>query len=116
MIKFFRKIRQKLISQGKTTKYFKYAIGEVLLIMVGIFMALQLQNWNEKRKQEALFKVTLEQLYTTIKYDAEAFFRHSRVFENDVNVIETLNYNPDSIPKIKLPARVKFSPLIISKF
>ncbi len=73
MIKFFRKIRQNLLLESKTTKYFKYAIGEILLIVFGIFIALQLQNWNEKRKQEAQFKVILEQLYNTIKFDTEVF-------------------------------------------
>ena len=50
MIKFFRKIRQNLLSEGKTEKYFKYAIGEILLVVIGILIALQINNWNEQRK------------------------------------------------------------------
>jgi len=50
MIKFFRKIRQNLLSEGKTGKYFKYAIGEILLVVIGILIALQINNWNEDRK------------------------------------------------------------------
>lgn len=46
MIKFFRHIRQKLISEGKTRKYFQYAIGEILLVMIGILLAIQVNNWN----------------------------------------------------------------------
>ena len=103
MIKFFRKIRKGLMETGKTGKYLKYAIGEVLLIMVGIFMALQLQNWNEKRKQEGQFKGTIEQLYTTIKYDSEAFFRQSKAFEFDVNYIDSLLHFPDSLSEKSLP-------------
>ena len=49
MIKFFRNIRQSLLSEGKITKYFKYAIGEIALVMIGILLALQVSNWNEKR-------------------------------------------------------------------
>jgi len=52
MIKFFRKIRQNLLSEGKTRKYFKYAIGEILLVVIGILIALQINNWNESRKQK----------------------------------------------------------------
>jgi len=47
MIKFFRKIRNDLMNQNKTTKYFKYAIGEIVLVMIGILLALQVNNWNE---------------------------------------------------------------------
>lgn len=52
MIKLFRNIRQNLINQGKTTKYLKYAIGEIILVVVGILIALQINNWNELRKSQ----------------------------------------------------------------
>jgi hypothetical protein len=51
MIKFFRKIRQSLLSEGKISKYFKYAIGEIFLVVIGILIALQVSNWNERRKE-----------------------------------------------------------------
>ena len=73
MINFFRKIRKQLANENKFQRYFRYAFGEVALIMIGIFMALQLNNWNENRKQETQFKVTLEQLYNTIKFDSETY-------------------------------------------
>jgi len=49
MIKFFRKIRQNLLSEGKTGKYFKYAIGEIVLVVIGILIALQINNWNTNK-------------------------------------------------------------------
>ena len=54
MIKFFRNIRQKLIAQGKTTNYLKYAIGEIVLVVIGILIALQINDWNEERKNHLL--------------------------------------------------------------
>jgi hypothetical protein len=50
MIKFFRKIRQNSLSEGKTGKYLKYAIGEIILVVIGILIALQLNNLNENKK------------------------------------------------------------------
>lgn len=53
MIKFFRNIRQKLLKEGNTSKYLKYAIGEILLVVIGILIALQINNWNEEKKNSA---------------------------------------------------------------
>jgi len=50
MIKFFRKIRQKLLTEIKFSKYLIYAIGEIILVVIGILIALQINNWNETKK------------------------------------------------------------------
>jgi len=62
MIKFFRKIRYDLMGKNKTGQYFKYAIGEVLLVVLGILIAVQINTWNQSRKRLQLEKVLLEQL------------------------------------------------------
>jgi len=49
MIKFFRKIRQNLLSEGKTGTYLKYAVGEIILVVIGILIALGINNWNSNR-------------------------------------------------------------------
>lgn len=64
MIKFFRKIRQNLLSEGKTRKYFKYAVGEIVLVVIGILIALQINNWNEKQKDLAKEQLILKQLFS----------------------------------------------------
>jgi len=51
MIKLFRKIRYDLMEKNKTAKYLKYAIGEIILVVIGILIALQINNWNEQSKQ-----------------------------------------------------------------
>ena len=50
MIKFFRRVRQKLISENKFSKYLIYAVGEIILVVIGILIALSINNWNEVRK------------------------------------------------------------------
>ncbi len=68
MIKFFRQIRQQLLSENKTGKYLKYAIGEIILVMIGILLALQVNNWNEIRKERIVENDILVRLYTGTKY------------------------------------------------
>jgi len=51
MIKFFRKIRYDLMEKNKTGKYLKYAIGEIILVVIGILVALQINTWNEEKKE-----------------------------------------------------------------
>ena len=69
MIKFFRKIRKNLLSEGKTGKYFKYAIGEIVLVVIGILIALQINNLNENRKNKEFEKEILTQIQTNLKKD-----------------------------------------------
>ncbi len=53
MIKIFRNLRKQLLTEGKTTKYLKYAIGEIIHVVIGILIALQINNWNERKKINA---------------------------------------------------------------
>jgi len=66
MIKFFRHIRRSLIQENKTGKYFKYAIGEIFLVMIGILLALQVNNWNESNRNQRETTDYLERLSTEI--------------------------------------------------
>ena len=62
MLKFFRRIRQNLLSENKFSKYMLYAIGEIILVVIGILIALQINNWNEGRKDRAKEQELLAQL------------------------------------------------------
>lgn len=99
MIKFFRKIRQNLLSEGKTGKYLKYAIGEIILVVIGILIALQINNWNESRKnhkQEINFLVRLQ---AEIKTDVENI---SNAIRANKNRMERAEFLLGSIDKPKL--------------
>jgi len=73
MIKFFRQIRQNLLSQGKTGKYIKYAIGEIVLVVIGILIALQINNWNEYQKERVLEYSLLENISKNIVDDINQY-------------------------------------------
>ena len=69
MIKFFRKIRYDLLNKSKTGKYLKYAVGEIILVVVGILIALQINNWNELQKDKTLRKTYIERLLGDLQAD-----------------------------------------------
>lgn len=85
MIKFFRKIRYDLMEKNKTGKYFKYAIGEIVLVVIGILIALSINNWNENRKnnhKEIAILLNLKNEFSTNKTDLiETIERNSRKYE-----------------------------------
>ncbi len=71
MIKFFRKIRYDLLEKNKTGKYLKYAIGEIILVVIGILIALQINNWNEILKASKLEQSYYCLLLEDIEQDKE---------------------------------------------
>jgi len=73
MIKFFRRIRQKLLSANKFSKYLIYALGEIFLVVIGILIALQINNWNEYRKERILEDSLLEKMSDNIKDDIDQY-------------------------------------------
>lgn len=73
MLKFFRKIRQNLLQQNRVTRYLAYAIGEIFLVVIGILIALQINNWNENRKLDQQEKSYLDRLIQENKSDVLTF-------------------------------------------
>jgi len=69
MIKFFRKIRQNSIRENKVTNYLKYAIGEIVLVVIGILIALQINNWNENRRGNNIENKILVEISKGLKQD-----------------------------------------------
>lgn len=81
MIKIFRKIRYDLIGKNKTGKYFKYAIGEILLVVIGILIALSINNWNESKKESKIRNNYYEQILHDLKKDT-AYINQEIAFLN----------------------------------
>jgi hypothetical protein len=71
MIKFFRRIRQQLLSENKFSRYGFYAIGEIILVVIGILIALQINNWNENRKHAIAEKDFFKSINNDLKQDLE---------------------------------------------
>jgi hypothetical protein len=100
MIKFFRRIRQQLLAQNKTSKYFKYAIGEIVLVVIGILIALQINNWNENRKTKLVELELLKNIQSDLKES-----RHSidlMVFNNSKQIDiykKLLYYAREDLPR-----------------
>ena len=67
MIGFFRKIRKRLAVDNKPLKYFRYAIGEIVLVVIGILIALSINNWNEEKKVNIFEKKLLEDLFPFVE-------------------------------------------------
>ena len=72
MLKFFRKIRQRLLKEDRLSTYLLYAIGEIMLVVLGILIALQINNWNEQNKSRQSENKALIDLY----YGFERSFEH----------------------------------------
>jgi len=106
MIKFFRKIRYDLMEKNKTGKYLKYAIGEIVLVVIGILIALSINNWNEQTKIEAkidaIFKNVLEELSKNID-NSNNLIKFYQTKDTIFNLVlnDKLTYNDYANPKIE---------------
>ena len=79
MIKFFRNIRQKMLTDNKFSKYLLYAIGEIILVVIGILIALQINNSNESRKLRKQELHYLENLKTDLKLNIAELNKYIKV-------------------------------------
>jgi len=87
MIKFFRHIRRSLINQNQMVKYLKYAIGEILLFVIGILLALQINNWNETKQRKVLEVKHLKELKSDIYETLKDAKKDIDLYNNDIRSI-----------------------------
>jgi len=88
MLKFFRKIRQKQLSENKFSKYLIYAIGEIGLVVIGILIAVQINNWNERIKNQKLIARYTENLIEDLVQDSTVIADRINLIKSDVRAIE----------------------------
>jgi len=99
MIKFFRQIRQVLLSEGKTGKYLKYAVGEIVLVVIGILIALQINNWNGNRKDKIAESNILQDIRGSISTDIQQLNLRIELANKDIQSADIiLNYIEQNIP------------------
>ena len=116
MIKFFRNIRQNLLSEGRTGKYLKYAIGEIILVVIGILLALQINNWNENRKLKEKEVANIQNLVEEIGFNNTTLKSLNEVDSTSLIVgkkMLSILKNKDS--KYKDSMRYEFSKMLDSR-
>jgi len=115
MIKFFRKIRKKLLKKKKVSKYLLYAIGEIILVVIGILIALQLNNLNDQKKINNQEKKLLVELVNNLDENITLFENFNTEQKRRIHLADSIlnhfknNTATDSLSKI-------FSPLIWNDF
>lgn len=104
MINFLRKTRQQLLTQNKVSKYILYAIGEIVLVVIGILIALQINNWNEWRKDRMIeksilfeFKDNLERNIALIDIAAAEIMEINKSTKTMIEIIEEKKSYPDTL-------------------
>lgn len=93
MIPFFRKIRKTLADDNKPLKYLRYAIGEIVLVMIGILLALQVNNWNEYRKERITEQKLYQTLINSLENDLEDANDKIAIVEESINAQEIFIVN-----------------------
>ena len=92
MISIFRKVRKSLLFSKKTSNYLLYAVGEIVLVMIGILLALQVNNWNENRKQQNELKGVLQSISNDMEIDTTLASGIIKFYEeNSKNSLKILN-------------------------
>ena len=120
MINFFRKIRKQLADDNKLLKYARYAIGEIVLVVIGILIALQINNWNEDQKKEKIKVSYKTSLMNDLSLDT---LKLSELIAENYAIMETLTNQQRRFLGVDTPidtlikiARTEFDPELNTRF
>ena len=90
MLRFFRKIRKDLMEQKNTQKYLLYALGEILLVVIGILIALQIDTWNESKKQQKASRDFITRLQKEVRINIEYAKSEMETEEAQIHAARTI--------------------------
>jgi len=96
MIRFFRTLRHRLLAQNRVSRYLLYAIGEIALVMIGILLALQVNTWNEDRKERALERKVLLEIYRSLEKDTSSLNWEYEEFQSVLDASQLIKERLDS--------------------
>ena len=127
MIKFFRQIRQNLLmenppakSAGKTSRYLKYALGEIILVVIGILIALQVNNLNDQRKTNNQKKLLVASVITDLKMDTTMLGLSLKMLEEDtaqnLGFTQRMSNSHTTLDTLIQIARFEFDPRLQVSF
>ncbi|WP_104734567.1 DUF6090 family protein [Hanstruepera ponticola] len=85
MVTLLRKIRRNLVSQNRFNKYMLYAIGEIILVVIGILIALQINDWNDQKKKSDLEIKILKEIDTNLSFDLEEI-------REDISLMDSIEF------------------------
>lgn len=110
MIKFFRRIRQSLLSENKFRKYLLYAIGEIVLVMIGILLALQVNSWKEERIRSDKEFSYLVDINSNLMDDIKSIDKVIAFNERKENLTDSMFYTLEkySDPELYMPIIIKY--------
>ena len=99
MLRFFSKLRHTLLGQGKLLRYLTYAVGEIILVVVGILIALQVNIWNQARKDRQSELLVLAEIRSDLKMDVDEFNRNMTHLKNQgLSTLRLLEIARDDLP------------------
>lgn len=114
MLRFFSKMRYKLAAENQAAKYLRYAIGEILLVVIGILIALQVNNWNEDRKERIQEKLLIQSIISDLKMDTLNISQNLRILKEDTTrvfaFIARISDSKVSLDTLIQIARYEFDP------
>ena len=118
MIKFFRKIRQRLLGENRFTKYLIYAVGEIILVVIGILIALQLNTWKENIEIKKTKEVNLQSLEQDLRDDLKALKRLDSIliseYNEEIDKNNRLQKNSATLDTLISISKNEFTPFVQS--